>query len=623
MKQQHRSLQYRHCLQPMTFRLHEPRRVGEPLRCPSVMPIESAKMSIAKSYSEMKALLPFSFTQSVSDIPISIIAASFCANVTCLVLPLIVMQVYDRVIPNQAVETMGALAFVALVVIAFEAVVRLIRSHLIAVAASRQAWLAYSDAMARILSAPQHWWIVESPSRIVDRFRSLIAVTEWQASSSRLVLLDLPFVLIFFVLLAVIGGYLVLVPLAVLGTLGILVGRASRDLQHMRAALSAAEMRLHDFIAECLSNIQAIKGSALEQQMNRRHERLQAAVGASTADCSRISEQMRCSADLVSQVTTALILGIGAVGVMTNSLTIGGLACCSMLCGRAVQPILRCLGMWAELQALAIDRENGLALARLPAPRLKSVSSEARSQVPLRLELRGVTTAYSMTVGPALSKANLTIAAGSSVAVLGTAGPGTNVLAALLTERIDPVAGRLTLCPRVSAPTSVPNDASRLRLLETSQDTEPLVLMASSLDKPFDATLIENLTGFGLDCSVKDACDAAQLIGLDKDVDLLPNGYATLLATGTDSTIPARILVRLSIARAIARKPGLLVLDHVNESLDTATEQRLAEGLRALAGTMTILILTNRPSFAANADTIITIENGAFTPVSGAPNRAS
>lgn len=581
-------------------------------------------MSVAKTNSAMEALLPFGIAHSLSGIPPAIVAASLCANVTSLVLPLVVMQVYDRVIPNQAFETMWALTTIVGIVVAFEALIRLIRSQLMTAAAGRSAWLAYSDTIGRICHAPSQWWVAESPSRIADRFRSLTAVTEWRASSSRLVLLDLPFVVLFFLLLASIGGYLVLVPITVLATLGVLVGRASGDLQTVRAELNAAEMRLHDFLAECLSGMQAIKGSALEQQMARRHERLQAAVGAATADCSRISEQMRCSADLVSQVTTALILGIGAPIVMMNDLTVGGLACCSMLCGRAVQPILRCLGMWAELQSLAIDRDNGHALAALPAAPTRSLKAQSGATAPLQVELRGVSTSETMSITPALQAADLTLAAGSIVAVLGTSGPGTHSLAALLTRRIAPIGGQLIVGSKASQRTTgLQSHSRRARLERPNPDKDPLILMASSLDKPFDATLIENLSGFGYGCPVSDACEAARLIGLDDEIDMLPAGYATPLASGTSSNIPAQILVRLSVARAIARKPGLLILDHVNEGLDTAAEQRLARGLRALSGRMTILILTNRPSFAANADVVLSVVNGRFTQPSGVPPRAS
>jgi ATP-binding cassette subfamily C protein LapB len=117
--------------------------------------------------------------RDIARLPPEVLAASVCMNVSSLLLPLVVMQVYDRVIPNQSGSTLLALASLAILVFVIEAVLRSARAHVVFWSATRTAWLRQDDAVARVLAAPGGWWAKESPSRVVDRLRSVAAVSEW------------------------------------------------------------------------------------------------------------------------------------------------------------------------------------------------------------------------------------------------------------------------------------------------------------------------------------------------------------------------------------------------------------------------------------------------------------
>jgi ATP-binding cassette, subfamily C, bacterial LapB len=125
-------------------------------------------------------------------------------------------------------------------------------------------------------------------------------------------------------------------------------------------------------------------------------------------------------------------------------------------------------------------------------------------------------------------------------------------------------------------------------------------------------SVLNNLTLFRPD-EIDAARAAARMIGLEADVNRLPRGYDTRLGEGATETLPGGFLQRVAVARAIASKPRLLVLDEVNGSFDYASDQALANGLRALKDKATIVLITNRPSFAAIADRKFTLINGAFS----------
>ena len=123
-------------------------------------------------------------------------------------------------------------------------------------------------------------------------------------------------------------------------------------------------------------------------------------------------------------------------------------------------------------------------------------------------------------------------------------------------------------------------------------------------------SILDNLTMYAHGPAVESAIEAARLIGLDADVNRLPTGYDTRVADGLLEHLPSGLIPRVAIARAISRRPGLLVLDEANSALDMAADRALLAGLTALRGTTTIILITNRPSTAAIADRHYTIVDG-------------
>lgn len=529
--------------------------------------------------------------------PRVVIFASLCINVSSLLLPLVVMQVYDRVIPNQSNETLLALVLVTVGVLCCEAVIRSARSYVVFWSATRAAWRVHDDALARVMAAPVGWWSQESASRVVDRLKATVTLAEWQSSPSRLVLLDLPFVALFLLLMALVSGPLAAVPIIVFLVLGSLLWVNGTRLRKAGNAVAAADMRVNDFLSESLAGILAIKANALEPQMQRRHERLQNGIAAATREHIVAAEEARAEADLLASTTQVATMAFGALAVIGDHITIGTLACCTLLAGRAVQPLLRCIAMWSEVQAIAVDQARAAPILALEQPLRRLTETGGRG--PLGLHLRKVSTPPVPDVAPALVHADLSIAPGGVCAVVGSGSPGSSPLTALLGRRLAPDHGTIEL---ESADGLAP-------LTEVSSR----ILIVSALHRPVDGTLLDNLSGFRRGDAVTAAIDAARLIGLEDDVNLLPAGYLTRVGGALSNDVPDGIIRRLAVARAIALEPGLLVLDAVNEGLDTTAERQLARALASLRGRITTLILTNRPSFAAVADTVYRIENGRFT----------
>ena len=126
----------------------------------------------------------------------------------------------------------------------------------------------------------------------------------------------------------------------------------------------------------------------------------------------------------------------------------------------------------------------------------------------------------------------------------------------------------------------------------------------------FRGTILENLTLFNIREGLQDARNASQLIGLESDIQQLPHGYDMMLGTGSNETLPPGFRQRICIARAIARKPKILILEEANALLDQRADNLLRQGLEKLRGEMTIIFLSNRPSFLAVADQTFILKEG-------------
>jgi ATP-binding cassette, subfamily C, bacterial LapB len=535
------------------------------------------------------------------DIPPAVLAASVCLNVLSLAMPLVVLQVYDRIIPRQALETLTFLALVVLGVAVAEAALRMSRAYVVSWTSSRMAFVAYREYLGRLLASPQAGADGDSASRTVDRMLALMMHVEWQGGSTRLVLLDLPFTVLFLGLMLAIGGPIALAPVLLFGCLGALALTYGDRLRDAGLSRAAEEMKIRDFLVETLTGLSAIKAGAMEPQMMRRFESLQERLARKDADIILLSEQAQAAAGLMANLTQIATVTVGAILVVQGSMSIGTVSCCVMLAGRALQPLLRCFAVWNELQNIAVAQQKAAPLLNLaPAP-VRAPAPVPAGPMEVCLDQVALRAPDGATI---LDDVSLRISAGSIVALMGPDGVGKSSLADLLCGRREAASGMLRI-----GPSSAPADSW---------------MRAVSLVRPglvtVRGTILENLTMFRGGDDIAVAKRAASLIGLEADILKLPRGYQTMLGDGLATELPAGLIDRIGIARALARRSGLYVFDEANSALDWKSDQMLAEGLKRLRGHATIVLITNRPSFAQIADVALSLRHGKLHPADAAPS---
>ena len=287
-----------------------------------------------------------------------VVLSSLTINLLSLGLPVAILQVYDRILPNNATQTLLLLVLGLVVVLILDSVLRMARSYVTGWSAARYEHMTACRAVDRVLASPVGDFERDAPGVHLDRLNAIDTVRDFNAGQARLILTDLPFVAIFIGLMWQIAGSLALVPLVLLGILAIAAGAVGFYLRGALEERAVLDDRRYNFIIEVLTGIQTVKGLAMEPLIQRRYERLQESGAASTYRCTFFSSLAQGIGSVFSSLAMVSVATIGALYVIAGDLSIGALAACTLLSARSVQPMLRALGLWAQFQSIQVARER-------------------------------------------------------------------------------------------------------------------------------------------------------------------------------------------------------------------------------------------------------------------------
>ena len=291
-------------------------------------------------------------------LPATIYISSFFINLLGLALPMVILQVYDRILPNVATATLSLLIFGLIGVLILDTAMKVARAYLVGWTTAYHEYGVFTEAVRRLLDTPSRIVESTSPSVHIDRFNALDIMREFYGGQSRLLLLDLPFVLVFLGLIAFVGGYLVLVPIVLFLTLGSITITRGLALRKILQSRAQNDDRRYDFIIESLTGIHTLKAMAMEPQFQRRFERLQKIGATASHDTIYLSNIAQIVGNLFSSLTMICTVTVGAYMVINGALTMGSLAACTLLSGRTIQPLLKGLGLWTQIQSISVARER-------------------------------------------------------------------------------------------------------------------------------------------------------------------------------------------------------------------------------------------------------------------------
>jgi ATP-binding cassette subfamily C protein LapB len=537
----------------------------------------------------------------------SVWLGSLVLNLLGLGLPIVLLQVYDRILPYQATETLALLVIGLTVVLLADATLRTVRGAITGWSAARFEHLAACSATERLLATTIGEFEKDSPGVHLDRLAAINVMKDFYAGQAKLLLLDMPFVWLFLGLIYFIAGWVVFVPLcifAVLAAVSLVIGLWLRRALADRATL---DDRRYSFVIEALSGIHTIKLLAMEPLMQRRYERLQESTAAASYLVTFIGNLAQGTGWFFSNLTMVAVAAGGALVVMEGGLSIGGLAACTLLAGRSVQPILRALGLWAQYQNISIAKDRLTQIFDVQAEATEA--SAACGSVKGEIRIDGVSFSYGKEEPVLLDSIRLEVRPGEVIGISGGSGSGKSTLLMLIMGLLKPTDGKVRIDGRDIG------------------DIDPFQLRRQVAFLPqnavlFQGSIIDNLTLFQGSTAVEAALSAARMVGVDHAIRHLPDGYRTEVGRGASMELPVGLKHGIAMARALAGKPRIILFDEANSGLDSAADGRLKEALAALKGEATIVMVSHRPSLLNLADRRYDLIEGKLSPQgSGVPAR--
>lgn len=524
-----------------------------------------------------------------------VLLASIVINLIIVASPLFVMNVYDRVVPNNAIETLWALAIGILIMYTFDFLLKNLRSYFVDVAGRNADVLLGSHIMQHLLSARLDH-MPESAGSVANNVREFESLREFFSSSTLTTIIDMPFLLIFIAVLYYIGGPLAY-PMAVAVPLVLLVGITLQlPFQHIMEKHYKESTQKHALLYEIVHGLETIKTSMAEGRMQSRWENV---VGQSSLSNSRskiLSSISVTFAAYVAQVVSVSIIVIGVYQISEGEMTMGGLIACNILAGRAMAPLSAVAGLLSRFQQSRMALSALDTLMNLPSERPEGQETFHYGTLDGSIVFKNVNFSYPETDKAVLTDVNVTIKPGEKVAIIGRTGAGKTTLGKLCVGLYQPKEGSV----------SVGNiDIRQMAAAELRRD----VGYISQDSILFYGTLKDNIA-FGLpevdDYSVQYAADIA---GVDEFAQSHPAGYGMPVGE-RGSSLSGGQRQAVSIARAILPDPKVIIMDEPSSNMDNQSEQRLRKKLKPYLKDKTVVIITHRFSMLDLVDRLIIMEHG-------------
>jgi ABC-type bacteriocin/lantibiotic exporter with double-glycine peptidase domain len=517
---------------------------------------------------------------------------SLTSNVLALALPLALLQVYDRIVPNQAQGTAEVLFSVVLVALLADGFLRFVRFRTLAHIGARFEFASTERLVERLFGARLAELRDVGAGRLRSAISALSQSRELYTGQGLLPFFDAPFGVIFLLLVWYLGGSLVLAPIAILVLLGIAALWSGRRQRKGLTDLAAAEQDRTGLIGEAFAGLETHKTLGLAGPLFQRFADVEARRADATQRTERSSGLFTDLSQIGSQAGTLAIALFGSLVVLRGDMTTGGLAACSILGGRGIGALLGMLGALSRRQAARAAEEQVARLLTLTPRDEAAPAAIVAGHGPLGLRFNDVSVRRP---GAEVSSINGEIRPGAIVALD-------------LERRAD-----MELLLQAAAGLELPDEGT-IELLpgDGADRSGPLPMQAAFVPaRPalFAGSILDNLSLFDRRLRTR-ARELSAEIGLTEIADRLPRGLRTEIGYETLPVLPEGAIKRIGICRALIREPGLLALQSPGRWLDSDGVARLTAMLDARRGTMTVLLATGDQKLIDLADTELRAADG-------------
>jgi ATP-binding cassette subfamily C protein/ATP-binding cassette subfamily C protein LapB len=532
-------------------------------------------------------------------------AVTFMMNLLSLITPLFVMTIYDTVITNGSISMLGYLAIGVILALISDFALRGLRTRSVAFLGGRIDNIVGNSVFRQILYLPAHFTERATIGSQVARLKDFESVRDFATGPMALTLLELPFSLLFIVVIAIVGGPIAFVPLALIACFAVFGFFISRTIAKAveQSARTVAERQ--EFIIEALSNLRALRNTGAADLWLERYRKVSAGAAFAGYETARLAAIVNATAQFLMMLAGLATVSLGVLGVLDGAMTVGALVATMILVWRSLAPLQMVFLSLPRLAQARASMNQIDGLMRLPQERTQQKLVAQLPELSGRIGFSNVFFRYSADADPALAGINMTVEPGEVLALIGANGSGKSTILKLLLGLHSPQAG------------SVMIDGQDIRQLD------PLELRSTIGYVPqtpefFYGTIAQNLR-LGAPTASDDTLRTAALqAGVLADIEALPEGFATRTGDSRMDQMPGSFLQRLNLARCYLKDAPILLMDEPGNALDFEADRVFGETLAGIRGDKTVLLVTHRPSHLKYADKLAVLDRGRlrlFGPV--------
>jgi len=527
---------------------------------------------------------------------LQVAVAALVINLIALATPLFTMNVYDRVLPNQAISTLWVLVIGITVALVFDLTLKSARAALIDYAGRkadiRLSYLLFDKVLNSTLASRPF-----STGEYANRIGQYEFVREFFTSNTISVLIDTTFGFIFLLVIYMIAGWIVLVP-ATAFLLALAIGIVAHRSVGKRIAQAANESaQRHALLVESIATLETVKALRAEASLLRRWHELSKISARTSERIKEVSATAANATQFVQQLVTIMIVLAGTYAFAAGDISMGGIIACVMLSSRTVAPIGQIAMTLARLRQAMLSLRILDKIMEQEEDRPASVGFVNRTVSRASVAFQDVCFAYPGSDQQVLNGLAFSVREGGRVGIIGRIGSGKTTIGRVLGGLYPVSSGRILL------------DGIDVRQYHPAEVRKAVAVAGQAADL-FSGTVKENLLIGRPDATDEEILEVSRLTGVDSFVSRHPRGFDMPVGE-RGSQLSGGQKQALTIARLLLARPRVIYLDEPSGAMDLASERQLIENLKkSFAADVTVIISTHRYSMLELVDRLIVIDQG-------------
>jgi ATP-binding cassette subfamily C protein LapB len=532
-----------------------------------------------------------------SKIYYNVIIASIVINLFVLASPLFTMNVYDRVVPNNAIETLWVFAIGVSVVYVLDIFLKFVRTYFLELASKKSDVIMSSRIFEKVMNLKMEHF-PRSIGSFASNLKEFDHINSFFSSSTLATIVDLPFAILFLFVIYIIGGSLVVVPVVVMFLIILYSLIVKNPLNKSIENVSRASANKNSILIEALNNIETIKTLGASGLVQWEWEESTGEISKKSITSKLLSNSIATVTSFLIQLNTVAIVVYGVYLIQDALLSMGGLIAVVILSGKAISPMGRVAGLLSNYEYTKTSYDTINDIMSMPVERVDNKKYVKREKFSGDIEFKKVSFSYPDEIKEALSNVSFKIKPGEKVAIIGRVGSGKTTLGKLAVGLYQPNSGHIYI-DGIEITQMDPSDI-RQNIGYVSQEVflfkgtikENILYKAPYVD---DTTLIEAIKVSG----------AAQYINEHpKGFDMPIYEKGTGLSGGQKQSI--------ALARILLNEPAILILDEPTSGMDNTTETLVKNNLKQYAKNKTLIVVTHKSSMLDIVDRIIVVDKGGI-----------